>query len=54
MRASPYDFSAVGLEPICIETEAGRSEYEVAQRHLAKLAEPIRKRLVDVLNRALT
>jgi len=54
MRASPYDFSAVGLEPICIETEAGRSQYEAAQRHLAKLAEPIRKRLVDVLNRALT
>jgi len=54
MRASPYDFSAVGLEPICIETEAGRAQYESAQRHLAKLAEPVRKRLVDVLSRALT
>ena len=54
MRASPYDFSAVGLEPICIETEEGRTQYETAQRHLAKLAEPVRKRLIDVLNRALS
>ena len=54
MRASPYDFSAVGLEPICIETEAGRAQYESAQRHLAKLAEPVRHRLIDVLSRALT
>lgn len=54
MRASPYDFSAVGLEPICIETEEGRAQYETAQRHLAKLAEPVRKRLIDVLNRALS
>jgi hypothetical protein len=54
MRASPYDFSSVGLEPICIETEAGRLQYESAQRHLAKKAEPIRQRLVDVLNFGLT
>jgi len=54
MRASPYDFSAVDLEPICIETEAGRAEYETAQRQLAKKAEPVRKRLVDDLNRALS
>ena len=54
MRASPYDFSAVGLEPICIETEEGRAQYESAQRHLAKLAEPVRQRLIEVLNRALS
>jgi hypothetical protein len=54
MRASPYDFSAVGLAPICIETLEGRSEYEQEQRRLTKKAEPVRARLVAALNEALS
>jgi len=54
MRASPYDFSAVGLAPICIETPEGRSEYEQEQRRLTKKAEPLRARLIAALNGALS
>jgi hypothetical protein len=54
MRASPYDFSAVGLAPIRIETAEGRGEYEQEQRRLAKKAEPLRARLVASLNLALS
>ncbi|MEY3949836.1 MAG: hypothetical protein RJB43_1191, partial [Verrucomicrobiota bacterium] len=53
MRASPYDFSAIGLKPIAIETAEGRSEYETEQRRLSALAEPIRARLIAELERAL-
>ena len=53
MRASPYDFSSVGLRPICIETPEGRAEYEGEQRRLAKKAEPLRVRLMAALERAL-
>ena len=53
MRASPYDFSAVGLIPICIETPDGRAQYEVEQRRLAKQAEPLRARLIVALERAM-
>lgn len=53
MRASPYDFSAVGLRPICIETPEGRTEYELAQRMLTKKAEPLRARLIAELECAL-
>lgn len=54
MRASPYDFSAIGLKPIAIETAEGRSEYEAEQRRLSALAEPIRARLIAELERALS
>ena len=53
MRASPYDFSAIGLQPIAIETAEGRSEYETEQRRLSALAEPVRARLIAELERAL-
>jgi hypothetical protein len=54
MRASPYDFSAIGLKPIAIETAEGRGEYEAEQRRLSALAEPIRVRLISELERALS
>ena len=54
MRASPYDFSAIGLKPIAIETAEGRGEYEAEQRRLSALAEPIRARLISELERALS
>ena len=53
MRASPYDFSAIGLKPITIETTEGRGEYEQEQRRLAALAEPVRAQLIAELERAL-
>jgi len=53
MRPSPYDFSAIGLKPIAIETPEGRSEYETEQRRLSALAEPVRARLIAELERAL-
>ena len=53
MRASPYDFSAIGLKPIAIETAEGRGEYEAEQRRLSALAEPLRARLIAELERAL-
>ena len=53
MRASPYDFSAIGLKPITIETPEGRSEYEAEQRRLSALAEPVRARLIAELERSL-
>ena len=53
MRASPYDFSAIGLKPIAIETAEGRVEYETEQRRLSALAEPVRARLIAELARAL-
>ncbi len=53
MRASPYDFSAIGLRPIAIETAEGRGEYEAEQRRLSALAEPLRARLIAELERAL-
>ncbi len=54
MRASPYDFSSVGLAPIRIETPEGRGEYEHEQRRLTKKAEPLRARLVASLNVVLS
>jgi len=53
MRASPYDFSALGYAPIRIETAEGRSEYETEQRRLALLAAPIRTRLISACDRVL-
>jgi hypothetical protein len=46
MRASPYDLSAYGVEPIRIETREGKEEYVRQQRLLAERAAPIRDRLV--------
>ena len=47
MRASPYDFSGLGLEPIRIETADGKREYAAYQRGFAERAAPLRERLVE-------
>jgi hypothetical protein len=47
MRASPYDLSAFGCEPIRIETVEGKEEYVRAQRELAERATPLRTELID-------
>ena len=49
MRASPYDLSALGYDPLPIETAAGKAEYTAAQRALATRAAALRRRLVDIL-----
>jgi hypothetical protein len=53
MRASPYDLSAWGRQPICIETAEGRRAYEAEQRKLAMKAMPLRDQLIAALTRTL-
>ncbi len=53
MRASPYELSAYGLEPVRIETQDGRREYEREQARLAEMARPLRERLIGILDRVL-
>jgi hypothetical protein len=54
MRASPYDLSRLGFAPIRIETPEGRAGYEAHQRDFAARSEPLRARLIAVLERLLT
>ncbi|WFB37527.1 3-methyladenine DNA glycosylase [Kiritimatiellota bacterium B12222] len=49
MRASPYDVSSMGYEPICIETPAGRKSYVALQKKISEEARPLRARLIEVL-----
>ncbi len=51
MRASPYDFQALGYPPLMIETPEGRAEYEVHQRSFAERSQPLRARLVVLCER---
>ncbi len=53
MRAAPYDLSALGVEPIAVETAAGKGEYVAAQRAFAARAAPLRARLIDICDRTL-
>ncbi len=48
MRASPYDLTALGYEPVRIETPSGRAEYAVAQAGFATRAAPLRRRLIGL------
>ena len=45
MRASPYDLAAMGYEPVRIETEEGRKQYQLEQQRLAERSIPVRERL---------
>ncbi len=49
MRASPYDFRALGYEPIALETSTGRNEYVAEQRVFAEEADVLRVRLLKRL-----
>jgi hypothetical protein len=53
MRASPYDFAALGYPPVRVETVEGRAEYAAAQREFADRAAPLRARLVEVCDDVL-
>jgi hypothetical protein len=45
MRASPYQLTDLGFEPIRIETESGRAEFRGAQQNLANAAQAVRSKL---------
>jgi hypothetical protein len=53
MRASPYDLTALGYEPVPIETPEGRAEYVAAQRGFVERAAPLRARLLDACRSVL-
>jgi hypothetical protein len=53
MRASPYDLTALGYEPIRVETAAGRAEYARLQRDFAERAGGLRDRLRSECERLL-
>ena len=46
MRASPYDLSAFGYHPICIESPSGRAEYVRQQAAIAERAAAVRQALL--------
>ncbi len=53
MRAAPYDLSALGYEPVRIETPAGKQEYAAAQRGFAERGAPLRARLIEECRRLI-
>ena len=53
MRASPYDLTELGYQPVPIETAAGQAEYVAAQREFARQAQLLRRRLLDTVSAAL-
>ncbi len=53
MRASPYDLEKLGFAPIRIETPEGRAAYEVHQRDFAARGQPLRARLIALLEHLL-
>lgn len=54
MQASPYDLRELGLEPIAIETDAGRREYSQRQQNVIQRGQALRATLIDRLTKLLT
>jgi len=54
MRASPYDLTGLGCEPIEIETAAGKATYIELQRAFSERAQPLRSRLIESCDSALS
>ncbi|GGB85738.1 3-methyladenine DNA glycosylase [Knoellia flava TL1] len=50
MQASPYDLSGYDVEPVRIETAAGKTAYIERQREFAERSNALRYRLIDVLD----
>ncbi len=48
MRASPYDLSTLGYEPVRVETAAGRAQYVTAQREFTARGQVLRAQLIEV------
>lgn len=53
MKASPYDLSQYGHEPIMIETEAGRKEYLKHQSAIWEKGKPVRQKLIEAYEQLL-
>jgi hypothetical protein len=49
MRASPYALGDLGFEPVRVETDEGRSEYQRRQRELSQRAGVLRVELIETL-----
>jgi hypothetical protein len=54
MRASPYDLTGLGYQPVRIETGPGKQEYVAAQRAFAERGAPLRQRLIAECDRLLS
>lgn len=54
MQAGPYDLSAIGFEPVRVETAAGRAEYQQRQRALSSRSSELRNRLIDAVAAVVT
>jgi len=53
MRASPYDLSDHGYEPVAIETPEGKAAYVTAQREFSGRGAALRQRLLVVCDQLL-
>ena len=53
MRASPYDLSDLGYDPVRIETPEGKHEYAAAQRGFTERGAPLRRQLIEECERLL-
>ena len=53
MRASPYDLSSLGYEPVPVETASGRAQYVTAQRAFTARGQALRAELIDVCEHLL-
>ncbi|WP_374999680.1 3-methyladenine DNA glycosylase [Aeromicrobium sp. CTD01-1L150] len=54
MAASPYDLTSLGLDPIPVETAAGKAEYVRRQRRFTERAAPLRQHLLEDCERLLS
>ena len=52
MEASPYDVCGLGYGVVPVETPRGRADYVRRQREFAERSQDLRRRLLDVLDRA--
>jgi len=52
MEASPYDCRSLGFGVVAVETPEGKAEYVARQRELSRRAQPLRQRLVAVIDAA--
>ena len=50
MQVAPYDFSALGVLPIKVETAEGRSTFAMHQRHFAERANELRIQMITCLH----
>jgi hypothetical protein len=53
MRASPYDLTGLGYEPVPVETVEGKQEYVAAQRRFAERGAVLRRQLLAECDRLL-